>query len=115
MNITVLNGSPKGDLSVTLQYIRFIEKKFPMHKFNYINIAQRIGKIENDKELFDSIINDIKNSDVIFWGAPLYVCLVSSQYKRFIELIYERGVADSFAGKYGAVITTSIHFLDNTA
>ncbi|MCL1833245.1 MAG: NAD(P)H-dependent oxidoreductase [Leptospirales bacterium] len=115
MNITVLNGSPKGDLSVTLQYIRFIEKKFPMHKFNYINIAQRIGKIESDNELFDSIINDIKNSDLIFWGAPLYVCLVSSQYKRFIELIYERGAAEAFAGKYGAVITTSIHFFDHTA
>ena len=115
MNITVLNGSPKGDLSVTMQYIKFIEKKFPMHTYNYINIAQRIHAIENDKELFDSIINDVKNSDIVFWGAPLYVCLISSQYKRFIELIHERGAADAFAGKYGAVITTSIHFFDHTA
>ncbi|MCL2156225.1 MAG: NAD(P)H-dependent oxidoreductase [Leptospirales bacterium] len=115
MNITILNGSPKGDLSITMQYIRFIEKKFPMHNYNYINIAQRINKIESDKEFFDSIINDIKNSDIVIWGAPLYVCLISSQYKRFIELIFERGAADSFAGKYCAVITTSIHFFDHTA
>ena len=27
MKITVLNGSPKGELSVTLQYARFLEKK----------------------------------------------------------------------------------------
>jgi multimeric flavodoxin WrbA len=115
MNIIVLNGSPKGDLSVTLQYAKFIEKKFPIHTYNYINIAQRIHKIENDKELFDSIINDIKNSDIVIWAAPLYVCLVSSQYKRFIELIHARGAAGSFIGKYGAVITTSIHFFDHTA
>jgi len=115
MNITVLNGSPKGDLSVTMQYIRFIEKKFPIHKFNYIDIAQKINKIEKDKELFDSIINDIKNSDIVIWGTPLYVSLVPSQYKRFIELIYENDAADSFTGKYGAVITTSIHFFDHTA
>jgi multimeric flavodoxin WrbA len=115
MNITVLNGSPKGDLSITMQYIRFMEKKFPIHKYNYINAAQKIGKIEKDQELFDSIINDIKNSDIVIWGAPLYVCLIASQYKRFIELIHERGVADAFAGKYGAVMTTSMHFFDHTA
>jgi multimeric flavodoxin WrbA len=86
-----------------------------MHTYNYINIAQRINKIESDSELFNSIINDIKNSDIVIWAAPLYVCLVCSQYKRFIELIHERGMADSFVGKYGAVITTSIHFFDHTA
>ncbi len=29
MNIVVLNGSPKGDLSITLQYIRYAAKKKP--------------------------------------------------------------------------------------
>jgi len=115
MKITVLNGSPKGDNSVTMQYIKFIEKNNSTHQFNYINIAQKINKIEGDIEVFNSIIAEIKNSDIILWGAPLYVCLVPSQYKRFIELIWERGVADSFSGKYAAVITTSIHFFDHTA
>ena len=66
-------------------------------------------------DFFNSVIEEIKNSDLVIWGVPLYVCLVPSQYKRFIELIWERGVADSFTGKYAAVITTSIHFFDNTA
>lgn len=115
MNITVLNGSPKGDLSVTMQYVRFIEKKFERHSFNYINISQRIGKIENDEILFNEIISEIDKSDLVIWSVPLYVCLVPSQYKRFIELIWEKGAEDKFSGKYAAVITTSIHFFDNTA
>lgn len=28
MHIIVLNGSPKGELSITLQYVRYLEKKF---------------------------------------------------------------------------------------
>lgn len=115
MKIAVLNGSPKGDLSVTIQYIKFIEKKFQEHSFNYINISQKIGKIESDELLFNEIIDEIAGSDLVIWGVPLYVCLVPSQYKRFIELIWERGVEGKFRGKYAAVITTSIHFFDNTA
>ena len=115
MNITVLNGSPKGDLSVTMQYVRYIEKKFEGHNYNYINISQKIGKIESDETVFNEIISEIDKSDLVIWGAPLYVCLVPSQYKRFIELIWERGAEEKFHGKYTAVITTSIHFFDNTA
>ncbi|MGD8397863.1 MAG: hypothetical protein PVG11_03320, partial [Anaerolineae bacterium] len=36
-------------------------------------------------------------------------------YKRFIELIWERGVEDAFQGKYAATLSTSIHFFDHTA
>ncbi|MCK4349089.1 MAG: hypothetical protein KAW47_10775 [Thermoplasmatales archaeon] len=28
MKIIVLNGSPKGDLSVTMQYVAYIQKRF---------------------------------------------------------------------------------------
>ena len=115
MKITVLNGSPKGDLSITMQYVKFIEKKFGQHNFSYHNISQRIAKIENDEIFFNEIINDIDGSDFIIWAAPLYVCLVPSQYKRFIELIWEKGVEKKFRSKYAAVITTSIHFFDNIA
>jgi hypothetical protein len=40
---------------------------------------------------------------------------VHGNYKRFIELITERGVQDAFAGKYTATLSTSIHFYDHTA
>ena len=32
MKIVILNGSPKGEFSLTLQYVHFIQKKFPQRK-----------------------------------------------------------------------------------
>ncbi|MGB7968501.1 MAG: NAD(P)H-dependent oxidoreductase [Methanobacterium sp.] len=115
MKITVLNGSPKGELSITVQYIKFIQKSFPEHEFDIINISQRIKKIENNKDYFKEIIENINSSNAIIWAFPLYVFLVASQYKRFIELITERNTEHAFKDKYTCVITTSINFYDHTA
>jgi multimeric flavodoxin WrbA len=115
MNITVLNGSPKGDTSVTLQYVHFMQNKFPQHKLKIHNISERIKSIEKEEKRFQEITDDIQASDGVLWAFPLYYLLVSSQYKRFIELIWERDVKAAFRNKYTAVLTTSIHFLDHTA
>lgn len=115
MKITVLGGSPKGDLSVTLQYVKFMQKKFPQHEYTIHHISSRIKAIEKEGGAFQSIIDDIRSADAVLWAVPLYVFLVPSQYKRFIELIWERGAQDAFKEKYTAVITTSIHFFDHTA
>ncbi len=115
MKIAVLNGSPKGEVSVTVQYIKFIQKKFPQHELKLLNVAHDIIKIENDDGLFQSIVEEVKKSDGVIWAFPLYVFLVCSQYKRFIELISERGAQKAFAGKYVTALSTSVHFFDNTA
>jgi len=115
MKITVLNGSPKGHLSVTMQYVNFIQKKFPHHELKIFNIASTIKKIEKDEKTFREIMDDVRSSEGVLWAFPLYYLLVSSQYKRFIELIWERGTADFFKNKYTAVLSTSIHFFDHTA
>ena len=115
MKISVLSGSPKGDLSVTLQYVNYIRKKFPAHEFGVHHIGRSINRIEKDRAYFDSIIDDVRTSDAVLWAVPLYVFLVPSQCKRFVELVWERGAEGAFAGKYAAVITTSIHFFDHTA
>ncbi|MFO0754031.1 MAG: NAD(P)H-dependent oxidoreductase [Thermodesulfovibrionales bacterium] len=115
MRIVVLNGSPKGSRSVTLQYVHFIEKNFPQHAFRIFNVAQQIKGIERDEALFREITGEVREADGVLWAFPLYVFLVSAQYKRFIELITERKAEDAFRGKYAAVLTTSIHFFDHTA
>ncbi len=115
MKIIVLNGSPKGDESVTMQYIHFIEKKFPENSYKILNIGQKIKKIEKDEDYFKDIILDIESADIIIWGSPVYYLLIPSNYKRFIELIFERGVESSFKDKYTITILTSIHFYDHTA
>ncbi|MFX1316778.1 MAG: NAD(P)H-dependent oxidoreductase [Promethearchaeota archaeon] len=115
MKISVLNGSPKGDQSATMQYVYYIQKKFPQHEIKIFNVAQQIKILEKNQEKFHSIIEEIETSDGVIWGFPLYVMLVSSQYKRFIELITERNVEEAFKNKYTIQIATSIHFYDHTA
>ena len=115
MQIVVLNGSPKGDESTTMQYVLYIQKKFPQHTLKIINISQQIKKIEKNQEKFQEIINEIQASDGIIWGTPVYYCLVPSQYKRFIELITEKNVESAFKDKYVVSLTTSIHYFDHTS
>lgn len=115
MKITVLNGSPKGKTSVTMQYVHYIQKEFPQHELKIINSAQRIKKIESDERAFQEILDDVKSSDGVLWASPVYYFLVPSNYKRFIELVSERGAKEVFQDKYTAVLTTSIHFFDHTA
>jgi multimeric flavodoxin WrbA len=115
MKVAVLSGSPKGELSVTLQYVKLIQKKFPQHEFKIHHVSQNIQRIEKNEETFTKVMADIKSADGILWAFPLYVFLVPSQYKRFIELIWEKGAQDAFKDKYTAVLTTSVHFYDHTA
>ena len=115
MKIVVLNGSPKGHVSVTMQYVNLIQKKFPHHELRIFNVASQIKKIEKDETAFREIMDEVRSAGGVLWAFPLYVFLVSSQYKRFIEILWERNGADAFRDKYAATLSTSIHFFDHTA
>ena len=115
MKITVLSGSPKGEISVTLQYAKYIQKKHPGCEFEVFHIGHEIKSIERKPELFARIVEEVADSDGVMWCTPVYLLLVPSQLKRFIELISERGAEDAFKGKYGTTLTTSAHFYDHTA
>ena len=115
MKIVVLNGSPKGESSITLQYVNFIQKKFTQHEFKIFHVAKKIGKLEKDEKYFEAIIDEIRESDGVLWAFGLWVLVVSAQYMRFIELISERSAQDAFKNKYTAALSTSIHYFDNIA
>jgi multimeric flavodoxin WrbA len=115
MKIAVLNGSPKGQTSVTMQYVHFLQQKFPEAEFKIFDVALKIKKLEKDDKAFQEIIAEISAADAVLWAFPLYFLLVASQYKRFIELIFERNATEAFRGKPAAVLTTSINFFDYTA
>jgi multimeric flavodoxin WrbA len=115
MRITVLNGSPKGELSVTMQYVAYLAKLNPQHEFNIHHIAQRLKLLEKDLKAFDRVIDQIRSSDAVLWGFPLFILHVHANYKRFIELVFQRNAQEAFKGKYTAALSTSIHFFDHTA
>ena len=98
-----------------MQYILYIQKKFPMHEFKILNVAQQINRLENNEEKLKECVDDINNSDAIIWSTPVYVMLVPSQLKKFIELIWKKNFTETFENKYTAIFLTSIHFYDHTA
>jgi NAD(P)H-dependent FMN reductase len=61
MKIIVLNGSPKGEDSITLQYVAYIRKHFPQHDFRIIHVSQRIKKIERDLAAFQEIMDEVRS------------------------------------------------------
>jgi multimeric flavodoxin WrbA len=115
MKIAVLNGSPKRETSVTMQYVRYLQAVFPHHDLQIVHVAPRINALERNAEAFQEVIDQVREADGVLWAFPLYYLLVHGNYKRFIELIWERDVADAFAGKHAAALSTSIHYFDHTA
>lgn len=115
MRICVLSGSPKGELSVTLQSVLYIRKHFPDHEMNIIHVGKEIKSIEKDPGKFAEIIASVVSSDLILLATPVYTFNVPSQFKRFIELVFESCDKSAFKGKYAACITTSINFFDHAA
>ena len=110
MNILVLNGSPKGENSITLQTVRYLEKKFPEHAFDVLHVGQRIKALEKD---FTKAEEAIKKAELLLFCYPVYTFLVPSQLHRFIELIKEHEI--DLSGKKAAQVSTSLHFYDVTA
>ncbi|MEG2541344.1 MAG: NAD(P)H-dependent oxidoreductase, partial [Clostridia bacterium] len=110
MNIVVLNGSPKGKNSVTLQTVLYLEKVFPSCKFNILNVGAKIRAYEKD---MSEAISAIKASDLALFCYPVYTFLVPYQLHRFIELL--KGANVNLSGKFVTQISTSKHFYDVTA
>ena len=115
MKIIVLNGSPKGEYSITLQYVKFLQKVYTEINFQVLHVSQKIKKLEKNEEYFNDLVEEVKNADMILWIFGLWVLAVPAQYMRFIELITERKAETAFRDKYTAAISTSIRFYDHTA
>ena len=110
MVFTVLNGSPKGENSITLQTVKYLQIRFPEHEFNILHAGQKIRKYEKD---FTEAKAALEAADVIVFCYPVYTFVVPSQLHRFVELMKESGV--DLKGKYSTQILTSKHFYDITA
>ena len=110
MQVLVLNGSPKGDNSITLFTAKYLEKHFPDDTFTVLHVGQRIRSIEKDISEASELI---RKADLLLFCYPVYTFLVPSQLHRFIELMKSSGL--SFTGKYASQISTSKHFYDVTA
>ena len=110
MEILVINGSPKGKHSVTLQTVNYLQILHPEHHFSVLHAGQTIKALEKD---FTPTISAIEKAEVLLFSYPVYTFLAPSQLHRFIELLKASGM--DLSGKFASQITTSKHFYDMTA
>lgn len=110
MNILILNGSPKGKYSITLQTTNYLEKIYPSHHFEILHVGQRIKALEKD---LSPVINALEHAELVIFSYPVYTFIAPYQLHRLIELIKSSGI--SLVGKFVTQITTSKHFYDITA
>ena len=110
MKILVLNGSPKGNYSITLHTVLYLQQLFPKHSFEILNVGQRIKALEKD---FTPALRMLEDADLLLFSYPVYTFIAPSQLHRFIELVKNSGI--SLKGKYATQLSTSKHFYDVTA
>ncbi len=110
MNILVLNGSPKGEYSITLQTVRYLEKLHPEHTFEVLHAGRQIKSLEKD---FSKAAAALQKAELILFSYPVYTFIAPYQLHRFVELMKASGL--DFSGKFATQITTSKHFYDVTA
>lgn len=110
MKIAVLNGSPKGDYSITLQSVLYLKKRYTEHSFTILNVGNRIKSIEKNPS---EMIRTVEEADMILFAYPVYTFLVPSQMHRAIEILKENHA--ELSGKFAVQISTSKHFYDVTA
>ena len=110
MHILVVNGSPKGENSITLQTVSYLEKVYAAHTFEVLHAGQKIRSLEKD---FSGVQESIARCDLLLFAYPVYTFIAPSQLHRFIELLKESGL--DLSGKFATQITTSKHFYDVTA
>ena len=110
MNILIVNGSPRGRFSVTLQSCLYLEQCFHGHRFEYLNVGAGIAGFEKDMAPAAAAF---KRAELVIFAYPVYSCLVPSQLHRFLELMKERNI--SLKDRYVTQLSTSKHFFDVTA
>ena len=110
MKITVINGSPKGEFSVTLQTVRYLEILHPEHEFTVLHVGQKIRAYEKD---FTAAAVALESADLLLFSYPVYTFIAPYQLHKFIELMKTHGV--DVSGKYATQLSTSKHFYDVTA
>jgi len=110
MRILVLNGSPKGSNSITLQTVEYLKLLFPEHEWETLHIGQRIRSLEKD---FAPAREALARAELLLFSYPVYTFIAPAQLHRFVELMKEHAV--DVRGKWASQISTSKHFYDVTA
>ena len=86
MEILVINGSPKGKNSDTLQTVLYLQKRYPNHTFQIFHAGTRVRSLEKD---FAPAAQMLEKAQILLFSYPVYTFLAPSQLHRFLKLMQE--------------------------
>ena len=89
MRILVINGSPKGKDSVTLQTVNYLQLLHPEQRFEILHVGQKIKQLEKD---FTPALAALEKADVLLFSYPVYTFIAPCQLHRFLELMKDDSV-----------------------
>ena len=117
MKILVINGSPKGQNSVTLQYVKYLAKISKNHEklgadFDVLDVGKTVYSLSKPDKL-QVVLDSITSADMLLFSYPVYTFLAPSQLHKFFEILRDNHV--DLSGKYVTQLTTSKKFYDVTA
>ncbi|MDD3989494.1 MAG: NAD(P)H-dependent oxidoreductase [Bacteroidales bacterium] len=115
IKIVIVNGSPKGEYSLTLQHSLYMLGHEKDVEFKVLHVGKDLTDINFELSSLESAIADIEWSDAVIWNTPVYTMLVPWQLIRFFQLIKETGRNSVFQGKYATSMITCFHYYDHLA
>lgn len=113
MKLAIVNGSPKGDNSITIQGAHYLARKFPENELSIVTLGPNPKRLEDPAALAE-VVATLAGADALLWFFPVYFNCVPSQLKRFVELLFA-AAPQALAGKYATSVSTSANFYDHLA
>ena len=114
-NMVIVNASPKGEYSLTLQHAKYLMVHEPDVQFTVLDIGEQLTDMEYDKAWFDESVKLLEQCQAVIWATPVYTMLVPWQLIRFFELLKQSGTFSILSGKYATVVMSCFHYFDNLA
>lgn len=115
IRVLVINGSPKGDYSLTLQHSRYMLGQETNVEWKVLQAGEALSPIQFSTQWLEAAMRDIEWADAILWNTPVYTMLVPWQLIRLVQLIRQAGRPEVFLGKYATSMMTCFHYYDHLA
>ena len=90
--VVIVNASPKGEYSLTLQYARYLVTREPNIDWSIIHVGEQLTDMEYEKAWFDGSLALLEQCKAVIWATPVYTMLVPWQLIRFFDLVRQAGI-----------------------
>ena len=110
-NVVVVNASPKGEFSLTLQHAKYLLVHEPDIEASIIHVGENLTMMEYDETWLSTTFDALDACDMVIWATPVYTMLVPWQLVRFFDLMREQGRQTILAGKYATCIMSCLSLL----